>query len=326
VRLYHHGDQGEPVRDIQDRLRALGYDCGDDDIGSFSRGTLQAVRSFQTARRLAPDGYVGPMTWNTLVEAGYNLGDRLLYRRSPMTRGDDVADVQNKLNALGFDAGIVDGIFGPDTMRAVLDFQQNRAMSEDGIVGQEFIADLTMMQMATKKHGRDRVREHDWLSAIATGIAGSRVYVDAYCRTDAEAAQTWKMATDFATEFQHLGVGIILARTVDTTPPEETRAVRANSLGADFVVSFATPERGDSGVFYFASEYSESASGRAIAEPLADILGLQAGGRTIPLLKDTRATSVVVSIPRKSTITGAEVSSALRTVLESIRNHSDDAL
>ncbi len=322
MRLYHHGDQGEPIRDIQDRLRALGYDYTDDASGDFGDGTLRAVRAFQVARHLSADGLVGPMTWNTLVEAGYNLGDRMLYRRSPMTRGDDVADLQNKLNSLGFDAGIVDGIFGPDTMRAVLDFQQNRAMSEDGIVGQVFIADLKMMQMATRKHGRDRVREHDWLASISTAIAGSRVYVDAYCRTEAEAEQTWKLATDFASDFQHLGVGIMLGRTIDTTPPEEIRAVRANSLGADFIVSFAVPEGGDTGVFYFASEYSESSSGREIAERLAALLGLTASGRTVPLLKDTRATSVVISTTADTSITGRDVSVALRTVLESIRDVS----
>ncbi len=320
MRLYHHGDQGEPVRDIQDRLCALGYDCDDDTSGYFGDGTLKAVQEFQAARHLSADGLVGPMTWNTLVEAGYNLGDRLLYRRSPMTRGDDVADLQNKLNSLGFDAGIVDGIFGPDTMRAVLDFQQNRAMSEDGIVGQEFISDLTMMQMATKKHGRDRVREHDWLVSISHAIAGSRVYVDAQCRTAAEAEHTWKLATEFATDFQHLGVGIMLARTVDTTPPEETRATRANGLGADFIVSFAVPESGDTGVFYFASEYSESSSGREIAERLADLLNLPASGRTVPLLKDTRATSIVVSVTSDTTITWTDVSQALRGVLAAIRD------
>ena len=37
----------------------------------------------------------------------------MLYLRRPMLRGDDVAELQRQLNALGFDAGREDGILGP---------------------------------------------------------------------------------------------------------------------------------------------------------------------------------------------------------------------
>ena len=37
------GDEGEPVRDIQDRLVLLGYSIGDDPEGSFGEGTRAAV-------------------------------------------------------------------------------------------------------------------------------------------------------------------------------------------------------------------------------------------------------------------------------------------
>jgi len=39
------------------------------------------------------------------TEAGYRIGDRLLYHRAPMLRGDDVATVQRRLSALGFEPG-----------------------------------------------------------------------------------------------------------------------------------------------------------------------------------------------------------------------------
>lgn len=320
MRLYHHGDQGEPVRDIQDRLCALGHDISDDSTGVFGDGTLEAVRAFQSARGLPSDGYVGPVTWNSLVEAGYQLGDRLLYLRSPMTRGDDIADLQRRLNALGFDAGIVDGIFGPDTLGAVLDFQHNRAMVEDGIAGPAVVDDLSLMRMATRKHGRERVRENRWLSSISTAIAGSRVYVDPFCRTEAEAQATWATATEFANDFQKLGVGIVFSRGIDTAPTEEVRAQRANGLGVDFIVSFAIPVGGDTGVFYFASAHSQSASGREIAQGLAARLDLAPSGRTIPLLKDTRATSIVVSMAIDAVLSGKEVSRALQSTLASIRD------
>src|SRR5207237_2092923 len=136
------GDTGEPVRDLQRRLAAQGFHAAADTHGVFSDATEDAVRSFQTQRGLRIDGICGPQTWSALVEAGYRLGDRLLYHRTPMLRGDDVLDLQQKLNALGFDAGRGDGIFGPHTAEALRDFQRNVGAVPDAICGPESIAAL----------------------------------------------------------------------------------------------------------------------------------------------------------------------------------------
>ena len=48
-----------------------------------------------------------------LIEAGWRLGDRLLVLAAPQLRGDDVTELQDALNQLGFDCGRPDGIFGP---------------------------------------------------------------------------------------------------------------------------------------------------------------------------------------------------------------------
>jgi len=50
-------------------------------------------------------------------------------------RGEDVRELQNKLASLGYDVGPVDGIFGPRTERAVIEFQKNNGLKVDGIVG-----------------------------------------------------------------------------------------------------------------------------------------------------------------------------------------------
>jgi len=136
------GDQGEPVRDLQHRLATLGYETAPAEAGCFGESTAAAVRAFQTARGLRVDGICGRQTWSSLVEAGYRLGDRLLYHRTPMLRGDDVLELQQKLNALGFDAGRGDGIFGPHTAEALRDFQRNVAAVPDAICGPESIAAL----------------------------------------------------------------------------------------------------------------------------------------------------------------------------------------
>ncbi len=109
------GSHGEAVRDLQLRLGALGHETPHDEFGEFGPTTEQVVRGFQEARGLRVDGLCGPQTWAAVVESGYRLGDRLLYRRRPMLRGDDVAELQRRLNGLGFDAGREDGILGDDT-------------------------------------------------------------------------------------------------------------------------------------------------------------------------------------------------------------------
>lgn len=57
--------QGEPVREVQQRLLKLGYDVGYTDA-IFGPQTEQAVREFQEQQGLGVDGIVGPKTWATL--------------------------------------------------------------------------------------------------------------------------------------------------------------------------------------------------------------------------------------------------------------------
>src|SRR5689334_3930069 len=129
------GETGEPVRDLQRRLAALGLESTSDEPGEFGPATEAAVRSFQQQRGLVVDGLCGSQTWAALVESGFSLGDRTLYFRQPMLRGDDVTELQRQLNSLGFDAGREDGILGPDTEIALRQFQRNAGTTADGVFG-----------------------------------------------------------------------------------------------------------------------------------------------------------------------------------------------
>ncbi|WP_305042366.1 peptidoglycan-binding domain-containing protein [Geoalkalibacter sp.] len=64
---YRRGSKGEEVRRIQDRLKAQGYYDGERD-GIFGGGTESAVKRFQKAQGLEPDGVVGPLTWAALFD------------------------------------------------------------------------------------------------------------------------------------------------------------------------------------------------------------------------------------------------------------------
>ena len=54
------GDEGEEIEELQEQLIELGYDVMDD--GSFGPAMAEAVKSFQAAQRIKPDGMVGPAT------------------------------------------------------------------------------------------------------------------------------------------------------------------------------------------------------------------------------------------------------------------------
>ena len=51
------------------------------------------------------------------------------------SRGESVKTLQERLNAKGFNAGSVDGIFGKNTQAAVMAFQKANGLAADGIVG-----------------------------------------------------------------------------------------------------------------------------------------------------------------------------------------------
>ncbi|HJR91604.1 MAG TPA: peptidoglycan-binding protein [Acidimicrobiia bacterium] len=295
MRLYRLHDSGDAVRDIQDRLLGLAIDVAPDARGEFGDGTNGAVIEFQTSRGLAPDGIVGPETWRYLYEAGYRLGDRLLFLRRPMLRGEDVSDLQSRLNGIGFDAGKVDGIFGLDTQRAVLDFQRNRHLPEDGKVGPEVLTELQLITRATIRTGRETIREREWLRERPPTVVGARVYLDSACRSDHEAALTWMVASRTALGLQENGAVPLLSRSSDVPIPERVRATRANRLGAEIIVSVALTD-GPPTVYYFASGHGRSEAGAMLAEEIAAKLACQTDGRATAILKETRAPAVVITL------------------------------
>ncbi|MDX1469796.1 MAG: peptidoglycan-binding protein, partial [Acidimicrobiia bacterium] len=238
MRLYRQGDEGPAVRDIQDRLANLGHESPDDARGIFGPSTTEAVKAFQGSRGLQVDGIVGPDTWRSLYEAGYRLGDRLLFMRRPMMRGEDVAELQSRLNSLGFDSGKVDGIYGPDTAAAVAEFQRNRNLAEDGRAGPEVVTEVRLVTRGAMKESRHAVREREWLRRLPRTMAGVRIYLDAGCRHPDESRQAWEAATAAAIAIQEAGGLPLMSRSQDASIPERVRARRANRVGTELIVAF----------------------------------------------------------------------------------------
>lgn len=241
----------------------------------------------------------------------------MLYYRIPMMRGDDVAELQARLNSLGFEPGKVDGIFGPDSLTGLLDFQRNRDMADDGIAGPRVAEELRLVDLATQKHGREAVRERQWLDTLPRSVAGQRIYFDPECRNSTEAEATWMAAIEAAHGIQILGGLPSLSRSIDTSPPPRLRSQGANRTNVDLVIGLYVPNpKEDEGVYYFSSEHSRSEAGMVVAQHIADRLDIRPLGRTMPLLKETRAPAAIVSLKSTNRRAGRIVANVVASLYE----------
>ena len=68
VKVLKKGAQGPQVKAMQLLLMGYGYSCGSWGAdGSFGAATELAIRAYQKAMGLTPDGCCGPKTWNKLL-------------------------------------------------------------------------------------------------------------------------------------------------------------------------------------------------------------------------------------------------------------------
>ena len=116
----------------------------------------------------------------TEPEKVYALGERTLKHTSPDMRGEDVKELQNRLNALGFDCGTADGIFGSKTEQGVIAFQTAAGIEADGKFGKESFSALSAYSAPEDKPESDDVQGYatyvvqrgDTLWKIAKNLLG----------------------------------------------------------------------------------------------------------------------------------------------------------
>jgi peptidoglycan hydrolase-like protein with peptidoglycan-binding domain len=123
------GSTDPAVRDLQEALKALGYDPGPID-GTFGAATESAVKAFQQAKGITVDGIVGKVTWINIDEA--DQSEPLLQIGST---GLPVRRAQKRMSLVGYDVGGIDGRYGTQTQAAVKKLQQQNGLGVDGIVG-----------------------------------------------------------------------------------------------------------------------------------------------------------------------------------------------
>jgi N-acetylmuramoyl-L-alanine amidase len=275
-------------------LVALGFALTGDPAGTWGPATDQAVRQFQERKGLRVDGSCGEQTWNVIVEAGYHLGDRRLYQRKPMMRGDDIADLQRRLGAMGFDAGKVDGIFGPDTAAAVADYQRNAGLTVDGIFGPDELRALERVG----GRGDAQVAE---LRELATLRWSARTLDDRIFAV-AERGGLDALINALGRRLGRLGAQAVVLHH----PDGSQLAAQANAAGAEVFVELAMlvdEPGGGCRCAYYRTEGYTSPAGQRLAELVLQraaaalqVPGLGLQGMVIPVLRETRMPAVVCEV------------------------------
>ena len=152
-----NGDRGPEVEIIQFYLQILSYFIPQvpyiERDGIFGDKTQMAVTAFQQYEGLNPDGIVGRNTWNAILNEFDNIAYNLQsefgiastlpapgYLITTGSRGESVRTIQTYLNEISKRNNAVpsvtaDGVFGPQTGRAVRAVQRLSGLEQTGSIG-----------------------------------------------------------------------------------------------------------------------------------------------------------------------------------------------
>ena len=162
------GDSGSAVKDLQTKLKKLGYYDGTVD-STFGSGTYAAVKAFQKKYNLTADGVAGSETLKKLDSAYKNAdSDKDDDSLRKGATGSAVKNLQTKLKKLGFYNASIDGDYGDTTVAAVKAFQKKYNLTADGVAGSET---LKKLDSAYKNADSNTSTDDDSLRKGATGAA-----------------------------------------------------------------------------------------------------------------------------------------------------------
>lgn len=264
-----------------------------------------AIARFQRSRGLSPTGDIDPVTGSRLIEAGWHLGDRLLYLTTPLLRGDDVASLQDRLSVLGFDTGRVDGIFGPLTQHAVASFQ-----SECGLAATGELTRATLVEL-------ERLAP---LQPNRTTVAEARDLAELHREPPSATIAVWGDTT-LCTLAEDVLRGTFPVTRL--TGDAHDAAQVANRLQPGFVIAFDTdPHTHGYSLAYYESLRYRSATGFHLAELVRD--GLTAPtpvtmvGLSVPILRETTAAALLIHAHQGESSTYTDLIEAIDRALREV--------
>ena len=238
--------------------------------------TAKRVANFQHDCGLPMTGLVDPLTWERLLEGSWVLGSRLLFLATPFMRGEDVANLQVRLARLGFNPGRIDGIFSPRTESALKDFQANAGLDPTGVLSKVVFDEL--LRLTSASDDRTLVTEvHDLLSS---GIDGGL----------------------FLGGVGPLAESLALALSLPLHSDPSTTSSAAVTSGAGLVITLnPLPAIEGVHIHFWQGYMAHSLPGQELSHLLGRAvssrfpsLALETTGMSLPLLRETPMTALVV--------------------------------
>ena len=263
---------------------------------SFDANLSEVLKAFQQSRGIVPTGEIDDLTLRELRQASYTLGSRVLsYEPANELVGDDISQLQQQLQELGFYQQRVDGHFGTNTHAALKEYQHNCGLQEDGVCGPATIRALGLLGRRITGGSAHNIQERERVRNAGPKLAGKRVVIDpALSGGDAgqlvkgrfgdisEQEILWDLTQRIEGRMIAAGMETIISRPRTSDADVKSRAELANAFDADMVISLACdsyPNEKANGVatFYFGSELGNSS---LIGETLSGFIQREIVART----------------------------------------------
>ncbi len=285
-----NGNEGPRVEELHRMLKKAGFGV-DGNPSVFSEKTSDAVRLFQETRKIHISGNCDQRTWDALIEAGYQLGDRFLYLSNPMLRGEDVAELQRAMGSLGFNPGKVDGIFGPDTKTAVELFQRNSGLVVDAIFGNNCLSALKKLGDRREQHSVAILKERERIITKIHNDEHPHVVIGDIGGLSAVVLEITKSLRN---------------RHIEADPIHHydlaEHATFSNKNGVDLYIGIYPVEETEVSISYYAAKGFESPGGASFTHLLAQLLEplvaepIVIHAHSEQILRETRMPAVVIRI------------------------------
>jgi len=246
------------------------------------------------------DGVCGRQTWGAVVEAGFRLGDRFLYLHAPMFRGDDVADLQQRLSAsVSIRGGSTASTEGSRRRR----WPTSSAMSALPVDGHSGRLHLARAQTGHASTRRARIGEQradrERLRQAPRTLLGRRLAIGEEGGLDV-------LVTAVRRHLAATGAEVVPL----VHPDGSLQAAAANAAQVEAYVGLRLdPDRTRCSASYYAGYSYESAGGRRLAELLQSLAAIAleipadgVQGMSLPVLRETRMPAVICEVGPPATV------------------------
>lgn len=162
--------------------------------GTLTPATLEAIRNFSVQNGLAPTNQVSDALLNSIrrvIWQTQNWSSGNYKGREKLVDAAGLREAQILLGKLGFNAGPLDGTFGPQTQVATEAFQESQNVSVDGLITATVLMNLRRAVNGVGAGAKATVRLLNWPDYIEPSVLqdfekeyGIRVIYDIFASND----------------------------------------------------------------------------------------------------------------------------------------------